>query len=119
MYAFFLLEYAYGGRLTDKADVYSYGIVVLEMLTERRPTANVFVDGKSLVAWVRSSVPGNFMDVVGRLLRDEIHGSAVQQDAILRVLMLALACTRNSPRDRPAMSVVLDALLLIKQRGSL
>ena len=110
-----MAEYAYGETLTDKVDVYSYGVVVLEMITKRRPTSNVFMDGKSLATWVQSAVHGNWMDVIDLDLKKEIQDGLAAQETIYSVLVLALACAKESPIDRPTMLDVRDALVHLKQ----
>lgn len=47
-------EYANMGKISLKCDVYSFGIVLLELLTGRSPTDEMFTQGKTLVSWVLS-----------------------------------------------------------------
>jgi serine/threonine protein kinase len=104
--------------VTEKADVYSYGVVVLEMMTRRRPTDSMFTDGMSLAAWAQSSLHenGNWMEVVDRDLTEEIRDGSTAREMVYNVLTLSLACTREAPKDRPTMSDVVEALLAINQR---
>ena len=95
--------------------MYSYGVVVLEMITKRRPTSNIFMDGKTLPKWVQSALHGNWMDVIDPDLKKEIQDGFADHETIYNVLALALSCAKESPKDRPTMLDVLDALVLLKQ----
>lgn len=50
-------RYAMSGKLTDKSDVFSFGVVLLELISGRRPVDMTQPPGQeSLVEWVRSNV---------------------------------------------------------------
>jgi len=50
-------KYGIGGNVTTNGDVYSYGILLLEMLTGKKPTQNMFLEGMNLQKWVGSGFP--------------------------------------------------------------
>lgn len=50
-------EYMQSGRATEKTDVYSFGVLVLEILSGKRPTDSAFIEkGLNIVGWVRFSI---------------------------------------------------------------
>lgn len=53
----FLTEYMHSGRATEKADVYSFGVLLLELLSGKRPTDSAFIEkGLNVVGWVSLSL---------------------------------------------------------------
>ncbi|PWA39321.1 leucine-rich repeat transmembrane protein kinase [Artemisia annua] len=100
-------EYALRGYLTDKADVYSYGIVLLEIVSGManvadRAKENHFVLLDRAVALNNT---GNIMELV-----DSRLDSKYDMQEVMVVINLALLCTTISPTDRPAMSLVVSML---------
>ncbi|KAL4597962.1 hypothetical protein ACB092_11G026300 [Castanea dentata] len=61
-------EYGMGGEASTEGDVYSYGILVLEMFTGRRPTDDMFKDGLDLHNFVKMTLPKRLIHVVDPLL---------------------------------------------------
>ncbi|KAJ9560806.1 hypothetical protein OSB04_005966 [Centaurea solstitialis] len=106
-YGYMAPEYALRGYLTDKADVYSYGIVLLEIVSGManivdRAKENRFVLLDRAVALKNE---GNLMELVDKRL-----GSDYNVQEMMVVINLALFCTTISPTDRPAMSAVVSML---------
>lgn len=116
--AFSVAEYAYTMKVTEKCDIYSYGVVLLELLTGRAPVQPL-EQGGDLVTWVRHyvrdhSLTSGILD--SRLdLEDETTVSHM-----LSVLKIALMCTSMNPFDRPTMrEVVLMLIESDEQEGNL
>ncbi|XP_071696558.1 probable LRR receptor-like serine/threonine-protein kinase At1g29720 isoform X2 [Rutidosis leptorrhynchoides] len=106
-YGYMAPEYALRGYLTDKADVYSYGIVLLEIVSgmanvSDRSKENQFVLHDKAVALKNS---GNLLELV-----DPRLGSAYDLQEMMTVINVALVCTASSSADRPTMSSVVGML---------
>lgn len=106
-------EYLQTGRATDKTDVFSYGAVVLEVASGRRPIEkDVNGVGKlgvssNLVEWVWG------LHREGRLLMaaDNRLGSQYDEGEMRRVLLVGLACSHPDPMARPTMRGVVQMLV--------
>ncbi|KAL8064518.1 hypothetical protein ABFX02_01G096000 [Erythranthe guttata] len=57
-------EYGMINSISTKGDVYSYGILVLEMFTNRRPTDDSFIDHVNLHNFVRAAFPNRVMEII-------------------------------------------------------
>ncbi|KAD3066745.1 hypothetical protein E3N88_34625 [Mikania micrantha] len=100
-------EYALRGYLTDKADVYSYGIVLLEIVSGMANIADRAKENKFVLLDRALSLKstGNLLDLV-----DPKLGSEYDILEMMVVINLALMCTAITPADRPAMSSVVSML---------
>ncbi|CAK8567946.1 unnamed protein product [Lathyrus sativus] len=100
-------EYFMHGRVTDKIDVYAFGVVLLELLSNRKPINNESPKGQeSLVMWATSILKSG---KISQLL-DPSLGSEYKDCQIKRMVLAATLCIRRVPRLRPQIRVILKLL---------
>ncbi|MBA0675027.1 hypothetical protein Goari_016593 [Gossypium aridum] len=109
-YGYIAPEYGYMMKITEKSDVYSYGVVVLEVLTGKQPIDPTIPDGLHIVDWVRQKRGG-----VGVLDPSLQARPESEIEEMLQTIGVALLCVNPSPDDRPTMKDVAAMLKEIKQ----
>ncbi|GER52406.1 leucine-rich repeat receptor-like protein kinase [Striga asiatica] len=93
-------EYALRGHLTEKADVFSYGVVALEIVSGRSNSDSSLQDDKTyLLDWSKRE-----MELVDPTLEQQ------DMDEAIRIIGVALLCTQGPPGLRPAMSRVVSMI---------
>ncbi|CAN1200630.1 Probable LRR receptor-like serine/threonine-protein kinase At1g06840 [Linum perenne] len=97
-------EYMLTHQLTDKSDVYSLGIVLLELLTGMQP----IIHGKNIVREVKMAYRGGMM----LSIIDSKMGS-YPSECVEKLVGLALRCCQEKPDARPAVSEVVRELEVI------
>ncbi|KAJ8526501.1 hypothetical protein K7X08_028978 [Anisodus acutangulus] len=103
-------EYAMTGHLLVKSDVYSYGVVLLELLTGRKPVDMSQPPGQeNLVAWARPLLTSEGLE----LIVDHTLGFDFPFDDIVKVAAIASMCVQPEVSHRPFMGEVVQALKLV------
>ncbi|XP_059307950.1 probable LRR receptor-like serine/threonine-protein kinase At3g47570 [Lycium ferocissimum] len=135
-------EYGSGVNVSTLGDVYSYGIMLLELFTGRRPTDEIFKDGLNIQQYIKTALPRRVMEIVDPSLllayeehsKNEGNASDLEEKAILQddeyisqlnastmvegclvsILKIGLLCSSSSPRDRIPIRIALDKIHTIR-----
>jgi LRR receptor-like serine/threonine-protein kinase FLS2 len=115
-----LSEFAYMTKITTKVDIFSFGIIVMEFLTKRRPTG--LTDQKD-------GLPISLHQLVEKALANGTNGlpqildpmlvlniSKKHEEVLEELLKLALFCSHPNPEDRPDIDEVSSVLLKLSKR---
>ncbi|KAM7466602.1 hypothetical protein LguiB_014164 [Lonicera macranthoides] len=126
-------EYGLGSEVSMKGDVYSYGILLLEMITERSPIDPLFDDGLSLHNYALNALPDCVMEIVKPKLPSN-HGEEViptasnnnrsgeesrkgnqMKECLVSMIKIGVSCSMDSPQDRMDLTDVVRELYSIKR----
>ncbi|KAK9691136.1 hypothetical protein RND81_09G178100 [Saponaria officinalis] len=117
-------EYGVGNELSTSGDVYSFGILVLDMFSGKRPTDDM-VEGSSLRDCVEAALPERLMEILDPVLIQELEMKRGLSrnvlnnedifEAIISVLQIGLSCSAELPHKRPDMKEVAVNLASIKR----
>lgn len=104
-------------KVTEKCDIYSFGVVLLELITGQ-PPIQPLEQGGDLVNWVRRSMQN--LTPSSRIFdhRLDLNSKSTVEEMSL-VLKIALFCTSESPFDRPTMKEVIAMLIDARDSSSI
>lgn len=115
-----------GAKVSVLGDVYSFGILLLEIFTGKRPTDDLFSDSLTLHQFVKTSLPDRVAEILDNsALCEEVTGKAETwnaawsslrnelHDCLIRVIQIGVACSSTSPKDRMSIHQVYRELLVI------
>ncbi|KAM3394101.1 hypothetical protein P3S68_003103 [Capsicum galapagoense] len=106
-------EYGLEGLVSTKCDIYSYGVMLLETFTRRKPSE--FEGDRSLKQWASYSLPDAVMEVGdANLLTSTGNRLKKELDVVASIMKVALDCCNESPTRRTNMKDVVGMLPKIK-----
>ncbi|KAG2333396.1 hypothetical protein Bca52824_004576 [Brassica carinata] len=110
-------EYAMGGETSVHGDAYSFGILILEMFSGKRPTDEMFGGDFTLRSCIKSALPEQVLDVADEcILHNGLRIGFPAAACLTKVFEVGLGCSEKSPANRLGMSEVVKELISIKER---
>ncbi|XP_050289231.1 receptor kinase-like protein Xa21 [Quercus robur] len=116
-------EYGLGSEVSTKGDVYSYGILLLEMITGKRPTDGMFDGGLNLHNYASIAWPNRVLEIADPKLlnnNDEVIGNHNctptnrTNECLISMVKLGLACSMELPQERWDISKAISELQLVR-----
>ncbi|PPS06122.1 hypothetical protein GOBAR_AA14525 [Gossypium barbadense] len=116
-------EYGFGKKPSTAGDVYSYGVMLLELFTGKSPTHESFVGELNLIKWTQSAFPSEVQQILDPelllLLQNLQYDSQpinpeTQHDYLTTIIGVGLSCTSVSPDGRITMRDALRKLKMVK-----
>lgn len=102
--------------VSTKGDVYSYGLILLEMLTGKRITDPMFHGSFKLQNFVANALPDRVNDIIDPFNLHELNSydAAKAKACLVTLLNIGLRCTQTLPQFRPDIRVILSVLETVR-----
>ncbi|ESQ39564.1 hypothetical protein EUTSA_v10001203mg [Eutrema salsugineum] len=110
-------EYGMGGQISIHGDVYSFGILLLEMFSGKRPTNELFGGNFTLHNYIKYALPERVLEVADEIiLHNGLRIGFPVAECLKMVLEVGLKCCEESPMNRLAMSEAVKELISVRER---
>ncbi|CAN1744615.1 Probable LRR receptor-like serine/threonine-protein kinase At3g47570 [Linum perenne] len=109
-------EYGMGSEVSRSGDVYSYGILLLEMFTGRRPTDEMFRDGLNLHNFIAEGLPDKAAEIMDPVLLMEMPDQQVLAEALVSIVQVGVDCSNETPRERMSISDASASLTAVRDK---
>ncbi|XP_058201417.1 probable LRR receptor-like serine/threonine-protein kinase At3g47570 [Rhododendron vialii] len=126
-------EYGMGNEVSTSGDVYSYGILLLEMVTRKRPTDSMFTGSLTLHDFAKTALPEPVESIFDQTLipQDQMGEASTSissvrnqsslsshkiQECLISLLQVGIACSQEQATDRLDINEVRFSLVCIRQR---
>ncbi|GKG41003.1 kinase-like domain-containing protein, partial [Tanacetum coccineum] len=105
--------YGLGSEMTSSGDVYGFGILLLEVMTGKRPTEDMFNEGLSLHKFAYMALPDHVIDVIDDdaiVLQSTEANAKKVEECLAATIQVGVSCSLNSPPQRMKIEIVVNEL---------
>ncbi|GJY79969.1 kinase-like domain-containing protein [Tanacetum coccineum] len=106
-------EYGIGSEMTSSGDIYSFGILLLEVMTGKKPTDDMFIDGLSLHKFAYMALPDHAVDVIDNdaiVLQSTEANAKKVEECLAATIKIGVSCSMDSPPQRMKIEIVVIEL---------
>nr|GEY48917.1 protein kinase-like domain-containing protein [Tanacetum cinerariifolium] len=106
-------EYGIGSEMTSSADVYSFRILLLELMTGKKPTDDMFNEGLSIHKFASMALPDHVVDVIDgdvSVLQSKEANAMKVEECLAATIKIGVSCSVDSPPRRMKIDIVVNEL---------
>nr|GEV41635.1 protein kinase-like domain-containing protein [Tanacetum cinerariifolium] len=106
-------EYGLGSEMSSIGDVYSFGILLLEVMTGKKPTDNMFNEGLSLHKFAYMALPDHVIDIIDNdviVLQSTEANAKKVEECLAATIKIGVSCSLDSPPERMQIEMVVIEL---------
>ncbi|PWA47860.1 protein kinase-like domain-containing protein [Artemisia annua] len=106
-------EYGIGSEMTSSGDVYSFGILLLEVMTGKRPIDDMFKEGLSLHKFAYMALPDHVINVIDGdaiVLQSTEANANKMEECLVAIIKIGVLCSVDSPPQRMKIEIAVNEL---------
>ncbi|GJR49702.1 kinase-like domain-containing protein, partial [Tanacetum coccineum] len=106
-------EYGIGNQMTSSGDIYSFGILLLELMTGKNPTDDMFNEGLSLHKLAYMALPDLVINVIDNdaiVLQSTEANAKKVEECLIATIKIGVSCSLDSPPQRMKIEIVVTEL---------
>ncbi|KAL8141204.1 hypothetical protein V2J09_007225 [Rumex salicifolius] len=115
-------EYGIGSKVSPEGDIYSLGIIILELMTSKKPTDPMFNNGLNLHDFVKAALPNRVVEIIDHKMFGDVNGlreiigtNNRKMECIDSVMMIGVQCSMELPHERMNVKDVVNKLKSARQ----